>query len=224
MQQSVGMASDLATERYLRLIDQLADTRGRVYGWKSDVARTLGVSPAYINQLASGKKARVGAKAVNAAVAALGIDPRFFFDRAFPDRLADAPATPRSTDPAQLRRQLHQAMMAAEGAAERALDAPDGGGGDLVPAATAFAGALENLPVVYAATALRRALGTGDRREVAMACKEAFSAVMVQDLEAFARARRIPEEEHVRMGHFIKKSLPEPPPTPTRAPAKKRPS
>ena len=68
-----------AAERYQALIEQLGDELGKPWGWKSAVARKLGVRQPYVGMILSGKRAGIGMDAVERAIARLGIRREFFF-------------------------------------------------------------------------------------------------------------------------------------------------
>jgi len=80
--------ADLPSRRYRVLVEQLAGERGHRYGWKSEVARILGISAAYVNQIDAGKKAHAGAVSIGRALEALNLNERFFYD----PTLGDAPS------------------------------------------------------------------------------------------------------------------------------------
>lgn len=72
--------SELAAERYRALVRQLGEEAGHHYGWKSQVARLLNVHPSYITRIANGEDVSVGAEAVDRAMKALDLAPRFFYE------------------------------------------------------------------------------------------------------------------------------------------------
>lgn len=113
----------LAAERYTALITQLGAELGEKRGWKSEVARRLGVRPAYVSMLASGARVSVGRRAIDLAIARLGIDRSFFYandPEQTPHRAADPDKTPHyrqflSKDPNERppqTRQTHPALRA----------------------------------------------------------------------------------------------------------------
>lgn len=68
----------LAAERYALLVEQLAEEQAHAHGWKTHVARTLGVHPSYISRVVKGDRTGIGGAVIARAIAALNIDPRFF--------------------------------------------------------------------------------------------------------------------------------------------------
>lgn len=70
---------ELAAERYILLVEQLAEERGHRWGWKAHVAKQLGVSPAYVSMLSSGERRGVGIDAVEKAIKRLRIDRSYFY-------------------------------------------------------------------------------------------------------------------------------------------------
>ena len=73
----------LATLRYRGLIEQLADEMGRSYGWKTQVASRLRISPAYLKKVREEER-QVGIDAVERAVRAIGLSRDFFYDEGPP--------------------------------------------------------------------------------------------------------------------------------------------
>lgn len=69
------------TRRYRALLAVLAERAGRpVRGWQARVARDLGVDPTYVSKIARGERSRVGARAIEKAMAPpLNIPRDYFF-------------------------------------------------------------------------------------------------------------------------------------------------
>jgi hypothetical protein len=67
---------DLATRRFLLLIEQLAEIEGS----KKAAARHLRVDPSYVVKLVSEPERKVGLEVLRRAEERLGLDPAFFHD------------------------------------------------------------------------------------------------------------------------------------------------
>jgi hypothetical protein len=93
---SVSEATERAARRYLRLIEELGFEEGAPkHGWKSAVARRLGVDQSYVSRLLSRDRISVGADSVEKAVTRLKIR-RDYFDaarepRSYKDYLGNEP-------------------------------------------------------------------------------------------------------------------------------------
>lgn len=72
---------DLPSRRYALLVRQLAEERERKYGYKSQIARLLGVHPSYIRQIEDGEQ-RIGEHTIKRAVERLGLHPEYFTNEA----------------------------------------------------------------------------------------------------------------------------------------------
>jgi transcriptional regulator with XRE-family HTH domain len=68
-----------AARRYAALVWQLADEMGQKYGWRSRVARKLGVSQPYISQIANGDRTGIGIKAIESAIKKLPLERDYFY-------------------------------------------------------------------------------------------------------------------------------------------------
>lgn len=88
---SVRMPEDdadaLAAARYRWLVEQIRDELGAAHGWKTEAARRLGVSDAYVGYIEAGERT-ARSKAISSAQKKLGLDFRYFHD---PD-LGERPA------------------------------------------------------------------------------------------------------------------------------------
>ena len=71
-------SSELASERYLDLVAQLREEDGASGGWQSRIANRLGVSQAYISLLSSGRRAKIGTRALRGACRTMQLKPEFF--------------------------------------------------------------------------------------------------------------------------------------------------
>lgn len=82
MTRPAGTASVPAAvaQRYRKLVLQLGDELGNRHGWKSSVARRLGVHPSYISKMVAGKIGDVGGDVIAKAMEALGVDASFFYE------------------------------------------------------------------------------------------------------------------------------------------------
>lgn len=70
--------TELASERYYLLVDQIRQELGGERGWLAEAARRLDVAPSYMSKIASGAAGKIGYSAVQRAIASLGISRRFF--------------------------------------------------------------------------------------------------------------------------------------------------
>ena len=95
------VATDRASKRYLALIEQLADESGRAWGWKSKVAKRLGVTQPFVSLVINGDRG-VGREAIEKAVESLSVDPSFFFG----DKPGHYPRFVRRTGASSIRPEL----------------------------------------------------------------------------------------------------------------------
>lgn len=81
------MNPELVTRRYVGLINQLGDSVARQYGWKSAVARKLGVDKGYISLLTRDPPStqHVGGDALQRACDGLGLPMSYFTDPSLGD-------------------------------------------------------------------------------------------------------------------------------------------
>ncbi len=70
---------DLPSARYKALIEQLRDELNGAYGWKSKVARRLGVAPSYISKITSGKAGHIGPDIIERAMESLRLPRNWFY-------------------------------------------------------------------------------------------------------------------------------------------------
>lgn len=192
---------DLPTRRYLTLIEQLGDELGRARGWKSAVARKLGVTPQYVNQLLSGKRDSVGHDVIKRAGERLGITPAFFFSEdAVDDRRANVPpaigADPLIASaplPVEWRDALQAASVFSRSVRERSpLETDAKGTRRMQREAKALLDALLAIPTLNAALRLKSAIdGTSGE---GLATAGLLAAVTLQDevrkVTMLARGRR----------------------------------
>lgn len=69
---------DLGSKRYVQLVQQLGDERGRRYGWRSEVARLLDVHPSYVSRIAAGEQTTIGRDAIERAIEHVGLPASYF--------------------------------------------------------------------------------------------------------------------------------------------------
>lgn len=86
--------AQLAAERYALLVQQLGQELGYGYGWKSAVARTLGVHPSYISRVHKGDRTGIGGAVIARAIESLDLDRSFFTS---PEEVTDYRAFVRHT-------------------------------------------------------------------------------------------------------------------------------
>lgn len=70
---------EIAADRYAALIEQMGAELGFERGWKSRVARLLGVHRSYVSKISAGDRSGIGHTVITRAVANLGIAPAFFY-------------------------------------------------------------------------------------------------------------------------------------------------
>jgi len=76
----VTATTERANRRFLQLIEELGAEEGAPeHGWKSRVARRLGVNPSYISILARSVRVTVGADSIEKACAHLRLHRDFFY-------------------------------------------------------------------------------------------------------------------------------------------------
>ncbi len=68
----------IATQRYIELIEALGREMGEQRGWKAEAASKLGIAPAHLSRIIAGDK-KVGQDLVGRACQRLRIDPVYFF-------------------------------------------------------------------------------------------------------------------------------------------------
>lgn len=77
---------DTVTRRYLALVRYITSTIGEREGSQAEVARLLGISPAYLSQLLSGARDRVGARVIRSATSSVPlVGSRDYFYKPGPD-------------------------------------------------------------------------------------------------------------------------------------------
>jgi hypothetical protein len=92
----VAEQSERAAKRYLKLIEELGDELGAPkHGWKSAVARALGMDQSYISKILSRERMSIGVDAVESAVRHLRLDRDYFWGprepRSYRDYLTKSP-------------------------------------------------------------------------------------------------------------------------------------
>lgn len=87
---------DLASQRYALLVRHLAEGEERGYGYKSKIARALGVHPSYIARVEAGGQ-KIGEHTIERAIERLGLRRDFFTDESLinpnPGDFTEAPQT-----------------------------------------------------------------------------------------------------------------------------------
>lgn len=158
---------ETVTKRMRDLFGELAEELGQARGWKAEVARRAGISPAYVSRIVSGDpKLRVGTDVMRKVSDALNLDETYFFvgdpkGRTYREWLRDSPAHQRRAS--ESRRTLGTEI-AAERAAWNDAFAVAGRWAAVVRVEERTAGAaelleaVERLEIVRATDALRRAL------------------------------------------------------------------
>lgn len=71
--------STFQAKRYRQLVNELGEAMGYRYGWKSKVARQLGVHPSYVSKVLAEEINDVGGDVLKRALDALDLDSSFFF-------------------------------------------------------------------------------------------------------------------------------------------------
>lgn len=72
-----------ASQRYIDLVSELAEQLKHRRGWKSEVARRLGVHPSFVSRIAEGKVQSIGVDIIERAMERLGLPRSFFFEPDF---------------------------------------------------------------------------------------------------------------------------------------------
>ncbi len=78
---------DQATRRYLSVVESIASSLNRRYGWQAEVARRLGVDRSLVSRLVSGERTSVGAEAQQRALERLKLPSDYFTSEAEPSGL-----------------------------------------------------------------------------------------------------------------------------------------
>lgn len=78
-----------ASQRYLKLIEELGRERGGERGWIPSVARQLGVDQSHIWRLVNQERVSVGAEALEKAMRRLRLSSDYFFGRTEPTSYRD---------------------------------------------------------------------------------------------------------------------------------------
>lgn len=71
-------ALDRPSIRYRQLVERLGAECGNRYGWKTSVAKLLGVHPSHVSRILSGEQETVGRDAIARASERLNLDPEYF--------------------------------------------------------------------------------------------------------------------------------------------------
>lgn len=86
----VTAEGERAKQRYLRLIEELGAEEGAPdHGWKSRVARRLGIDQSFVSRLVRRDRLSVGADSIDKAVAKLRIRREYFYDQREPTSYTD---------------------------------------------------------------------------------------------------------------------------------------
>lgn len=93
-----------ARRRYLQLINELGVEEGApAHGWKSRVARRLGVHQSFVSRLVAEQRVNIGADSYEKAVAHLRLRREFFHDarepRSYRDYLGTPPSSTANVEP-----------------------------------------------------------------------------------------------------------------------------
>jgi len=76
----------LQLRRYKILIERLGEEAGYPRGWKTAVAKRLGISPSYLTKVLRGDVKDIGGDVIDRALNALDMDGGYFFDEKVPSK------------------------------------------------------------------------------------------------------------------------------------------
>lgn len=86
----VTAEGDRAKRRYLRLIEELGAEEGAPeHGWKSRVARRLGIDQSFVSRLVRRDRTSIGADSIDKAVMHLRLRREYFYDAREPSTYRD---------------------------------------------------------------------------------------------------------------------------------------